>query len=98
MITKWLRESEMVVDESKTEVCLFHKNDQTKINIKLDNVQIKSKKEMNVLGVTFDYKLNLNAHIANAIKKARKSLFTLRLLKKLFNANEMRTLLDANFC
>ena len=81
MITKWLRESEMVVDESKTEVCLFHKNDLTKINIKLDNVQIKSKKEMNVLGVTFDYKLNWNAHIENAIKKARKSLFAFRLLK-----------------
>ena len=52
---------------------------------------------MNVLGVTFDYKLNWNAHIANATKKARKSLFPLRLLKKIFNANEMRTLLHANF-
>ena len=36
---------------------------------------------MNVLGVTFDYKLNWNAHIENAIKKARKSLFAFRLLK-----------------
>ena len=25
MITKWLRESELVVNESKTEICLFHK-------------------------------------------------------------------------
>ena len=27
MITKWLRDSGLVVNESKTELCLFHKND-----------------------------------------------------------------------
>jgi hypothetical protein len=32
MITKWLKESGLVVNESKTEVCLFHKNDQPLIN------------------------------------------------------------------
>ena len=30
MITKWLRDSGLVVNESKTEVCLFHKNDPPK--------------------------------------------------------------------
>ena len=27
MITKWLKESGLVVNETKTEVCLFHLND-----------------------------------------------------------------------
>ena len=39
---------------------------------------------MNVLGVTFDCKLNYDTHIANAISKAKKSLFALRLLKNIF--------------
>ena len=97
MITKWLRDSGLLVNESKTEVCLFHKNDQPKIVITLQNIKIESKKEMNVLGVIFDSKLNWNVHVASAICKARKSLYALRLLRKFFNNEEMRTLLDSNF-
>ena len=52
---------------------------------------------MNVLGVIFDSKLNWNAHIANAISKAKKALFGLRALKFFFNQSEMRLLLDSNF-
>ena len=35
MITKWLKGSGLVVNESKTEVCLFHRNDQPLIFITL---------------------------------------------------------------
>ena len=52
---------------------------------------------MNVLGVIFDSRLTWNAHIASAITKAKKALFALRLLKRFFNKQEMRTLLDSNF-
>ena len=51
---------------------------------------------MNVLGVIFDTKLNWQLHIANALTKARKALFALRLLKRFFTNDEMRTLLDAH--
>ena len=97
MITKWLRDSGLVVNESKTEICLFHKKDQPSVNIRIDNVLIKSKKSMNVLGVVFDSKLTWNDQIAHCISKAKKALFALRLLRKFFNNNEMRTLLDSNF-
>ena len=52
--------------------------------------------QINVLGVIFDNKLNWNAHVANAICKARKSLFALCLLRKFFTNQEMRLLLDSN--
>ena len=97
MITKWLRKSGLIVNEAKTEICLFHKNDQPLITINFLNTQIKSKKEMNVLGVVFDCKLNWNAHIAKTISKAKKSLFALRLLKKYFSPDEMKILLDSKF-
>ena len=71
MITKWLRDSGLLVNESKTEVCMPHKNDPPTISITIQNVSITSKKEMNVLGVIFDSKLNWNAHVANALCKAR---------------------------
>ena len=97
MITKWLKDSGLLVNESKMEVCVFHKNDQPKIHITEQNVYIESKKEMNVLGVIFDSKFNWSAHVANSICKARKALFALRLLRKFFNDQEMRQLLDSNF-
>ena len=97
MITKWLRDSGLVVNESKTEVCLFHTNDQPLIEITLLGVKIKSLKSINVLGVVFCCKLNWQIHIAKAISKAKKALYALRLLKKYFTNSEMRILLDAHF-
>ena len=85
------------MNESKTEVCLFHKNDQPKIFITIQNVRIESKREMNVLGVIFDSKLNWGPQVANTICKAKKALFALRLLRKFFNDQEMRLLLDSYF-
>ena len=83
--------------KDKTEVCLFHKNDPPKITIRLQNVSIQSKKEMNVLGVIFDCKLNWNTHIASAIVKARKALYALRQIRMYFSPEAMRLLLDSNF-
>jgi hypothetical protein len=58
MIIKWLRESGLVVNNDKTEICLFHRNDQGEAIIKVTSIAIKSKKSMNVLGVVFDCKLS----------------------------------------
>ena len=58
MITKWLRDSGLIVNENKTEVCLFHCDDQPVIEITILGVSIKSTKSINVLGVTFDSKLS----------------------------------------
>ena len=52
---------------------------------------------MNVLGVIFDIKLNWQLQTNNSINKAKKALFALRLLRKFFNVEEMRSLLDSNF-
>ena len=76
---------------------MFHKNDQPKITISIQNTRVESKKEMNVLGVIFDSKLNWGPQVANSICKARKALFALRLLRKFFNDQEMRLLLDSYF-
>ena len=51
---------------------------------------------MNVLGVTFDSKLNWSIHVAHTLVRAKKALIALKLIKRFFNIGEMRTLLDAN--
>ena len=97
MITKWLRDSGLVVNEGKTEICLFHKHDQRKITIKILGIQIESKNFMNVLGVFFDCKLNWSVHVNNCIQKAKKALFALRLLRPYFSPTKMKILLDSYF-
>ena len=97
MITKWLKDSGLVVNESKTEICMFHKHDQQKIKINVCGTEIMSKHFINVLGVTFDSKLNWSMHVTNVISKAKKSLYALRQLKQYFSTSQMRTLLDTYF-
>ena len=97
MITKWLKDSGLKVNENKTEICLFHRNDTQTISISLQGQIIKSTNSMNVLGVTFDSKLNWNIQSANAISKANKALYAIKMIGKFLNSREIKTLLISNF-
>ena len=96
-IVKWLRDSGLKVNESKTEICLFHRLDSNPISISVCGTLITSKPSMNVLGVIFDSKLQWSPHVAQAITKARKALHAIKLIKKYFNLSELKTLLTSNF-
>ena len=67
-----MTKSGLKVNESKTEICLFHKNDHPKIELLMNNTIVKSKSTIHVLGILFDSKLTWNQHIAQAINKANK--------------------------
>ena len=97
MIVKWLRGSGLIVNESKTEVCLFHRYGHPTVVINIQNAKITSKKEMHVLGVIFNSKLSWAAHVAFAINKSKKAIFAIKALKRYFNVEEMRVMLDLNY-
>ena len=46
MILKWLKDSGLVVNEEKTEICLFYKRDHPNIEITINNKVIKSKSQI----------------------------------------------------
>ena len=96
-IMNWLKDSGMKVNESKTDLCLFHRGDTQPISIKLYGKEIKSNKVMNILGVIFDSKLQWTEHVAHAIKKSMKSLNAIRLIRKYFNQKELLELITSNF-
>ena len=93
----WLKKSGMKVNESKTDLCLFHRGDTTPIKILLYDKLIKSNKTIGILGVIFDLKLQWSDHIANAIKKSTKSLNAIRLIRKFFTKKELLNLVTANY-
>ena len=67
MLTKWLKDSGLVVNAEKTEICLFLKRDHPTVNLTITGKLIKSKKNINVLGVTFNSKLQWSSQVSQAI-------------------------------
>ena len=97
IITTWLKESGLHVNEQKTELCLFYKKDTPPVEIIINNARVRSESTMNVLGVCFDSKLTWSKHISNAINKANIALHAIKLIKKYFNNQEILQLLTSNF-
>ena len=63
-IIKWLKGSGLKVNEKKTELCIFHQNGNTDGSLSIDNSLITSKNEINVLGITFDSKLQWSSQVS----------------------------------
>ena len=97
MITKWLRQSGLRVNDLKTEICLFHRNDCQLIEITVNESRIKSKSNMNVLGVSFDSKLQWHSQVSNTVKKAKKALHAIYLIKKYFTSKELLNIITSNY-
>ena len=66
-ITKWLKDSGLKVNDSKTELCLFHRNPHEPITLTFNEVTLTSKLHMNVLGIIFNSRLQWNDHVAQTI-------------------------------
>ena len=96
-ITKWLKDSGMKINETKTELCLFYRNDHAPVTIILNNIQITSKTSINVLGVQFDSKLSWSDQVCKSINKAKKAYHAINLIKRYFNSDELKGLLTSNY-
>ena len=80
----WLRDSGMRVNESKTDLCLFHRGDTTPISISINGVNLTSNKTIKILVVIFDSKLTWADHISHAIKCSITALNAIRIIKRFF--------------
>ena len=96
-ITKWLVQSGLKVNDEKTEICLFSRKDTPPVKISLNGTVLTSKTHMKVLGVHFDTKLNWQLQTQMAITKAKKALQAIKLIRKHFTKNELRTLIISNY-
>ena len=97
MVMKWLRDSGLAVNEEKTEICLFYKQDHPTVEITLNGQRIKTKKQINVLGVVFDSKLQWTNQVAQAITRSKQALHGIKLIKKYLTKDETKLLLTSNF-
>jgi hypothetical protein len=82
--TKWLKKSGLKINQEKTDLGLFFKYDTAPVTISEDDSIIKSKNEINVLGVLFDSKLQWSNHVSKVSTKANKVLNAIKLIRKCF--------------
>ena len=82
IIIKWLTDSGLKVNESKTELCLFYRKDTPPVMIRVNNIMINSTSSMNVLGITFDSKLTWAMHVAKQVAKSNKALQAIKMIRK----------------
>ena len=97
VVTTWLTNSGLKINENKTELCLFYRKDTNPIKIILNDVIIMSKTSINVLGVSFDSKMTWSNQISQTIQKANKALHAIKIIKKYFSKIEITTLLTSNY-
>jgi hypothetical protein len=97
IISEWLRNSGLKVNEAKTELCIFYRKDTPQVEVQINNVYVKSKDHMNVLGVVFDNKLTWAKHVATQTNKANSALHAIKLIRKYFKQDEILKLLTSNF-
>ena len=83
--------------KKKTELCIFHRSGNSDGNLLIDNDLITSKNEINVLGITFDSKLQWSSQVSRAVRGANTSLQAIKLIRKYFTTPEIVQLLTSNF-
>ena len=58
---------------------------------------MKSKKSINVLVVEFDSMLQWNSQVAKTITKAKAAIHAIRLVRRYFKPDELRSLITSNY-
>ena len=82
---QWFKDSGLKINAEKTEFCIFHINDTKSFTIVIGGKEIISKKEINVLGIAFDCKMNWNTQVSKAILKANKNLHAIKIISRYYS-------------
>ena len=78
----WFSANKLVINLSKTHSMLFsNKRGNPRLNIKLQNIIIKEKDVVTLLGVEVDNKLSWKNHITHICNKISKSIAIIRILR-----------------
>jgi hypothetical protein len=75
--------------KKKPKVCVFHRNDSRANEVVLGNEKVCVLKQMKILGLILDSKLNWYYQTVTAIEKANKAKQALRIISKKFSTQEM---------
>ena len=96
-LVDWFSGSGLKINETKTEIVVFHKSIQTNASVIVKGKTIITKNSINILGVIFDSQLSWYEQINKAIAGSRKTLYAIEMIKKYFSEPELKIMLTSLF-
>ena len=66
-VMRWMSSSGLKINESKTEICIFHRSQTITMDVIIDNTSLTSKDTINILGIVFDCNLKWNQHYSKTL-------------------------------
>ena len=108
VIINWFNQNNMIINPEKSNAIIINKNGRYNEthNIRIDGQYIESEKDVNLLGLNIDYKLNFKRHISNLCKRAAARLNAINRLaySGILNTNSKKVLIESfvqsqfNYC
>jgi hypothetical protein len=94
-ITLWFKGSGLKVNEEKTEIAIFYKNNCNPADVLIIWSTIRTKDTIKVLGITMDTTLTWLEHVNNTISNIQSKIHAIRTIQRFFFEDEILQLLKA---
>ena len=96
-VSNWLTKSGLKINDQKTVICIFHRKEKATATMNLNNVEIKTSTQINILGLIFDSNLTWDLQYNKAVKEANQNLYAIKIISKYCTKEENMTLLTSLF-
>ena len=99
----WLNENQMIANPSKFHAIILKKDqtDASGTSLSVKDHVLSTETEVNLLGITIDYRLSFDTHIGNLCKKAARQINALKRLSSFLNQSSKHIMVNcfiiANF-
>jgi hypothetical protein len=95
----WFIENHMIANPDKFKAIIIHKNgqDTTGIPLRINDQEIQSSKEVNLLGICIDNKLSFDSHISAICQTAAKILNSLKRQKRYVVGEKIRSMVTNTY-
>ena len=95
IVNNWFEINSMVANPDKFQVIFLGVPDPTQIFVKINNTKIFGKSEVDLLGITLDYKLSFRSHIKNLCQNANNKISTLIRFRKLLSFDQTNIIINS---
>ena len=94
VLSRWLKDHDMVVNPSKFQLMFLSKYKNIEKNMSFDGKTITSSLTVELPGITLDKNINFKRHIQNIYHKANNKTKALFRIRKLLNLEQVQVLVE----
>ena len=92
-ISLWFKSSGLKVNEEKTEIAIFYKNNCNPSDLLVNRINVRTKNTIKVLGIMMDTTLTWHEHVSNAVQNTQSKIHAIRRIQRFFQNDEILQLL-----